>query len=485
MESTLENSEPSNPPWEEPDTPGPFNEALILGESELLFDDTDSQGGNPGFPSFVVPETPSPQCQRRRQRYNGAENVATAALLSPPSTCGKSSPVTRSSHQSKRRKLSVPSTSVKGETSPGTSWTTNGLVSASPLLGTDFNLSTWLEPPLPSPRSSHTSSLSSLGTVSALQGVTTGDRFNFEAQELVGGPTVKHRHCKGKKCTSKQAVPTKSSSKSTANISTGDNNDSISPLATEKDKLSTHKDVHLPTTEVWLPKHEEIVISDDDDNSDVIVQGMVWSVQMEEDEAFARSLQDQFDREEQQHQDHSRQETVRTQRSHHHHHNYPYNPHLGLSWMPPWSTVADHSVLAPRFASFDAPGRNRGRGRTRGRSRHRNAHPDLDMLDPISGIEDDYEALLAFEEFQGAVVAKSSLSKRELESLPTKSYDPELSAGKTQCQICFSDYKKGEELRMLPCLHDYHLQCIDRWFKESSTCPICRADVSETIADMV
>ena len=39
-----------------------------------------------------------------------------------------------------------------------------------------------------------------------------------------------------------------------------------------------------------LEEHEEIVISDDD-NNDVIIQAMVQSVQLEEDEAYARSLQ--------------------------------------------------------------------------------------------------------------------------------------------------------------------------------------------------
>ncbi|XP_016351083.1 RING finger protein 44-like [Sinocyclocheilus anshuiensis] len=101
----------------------------------------------------------------------------------------------------------------------------------------------------------------------------------------------------------------------------------------------------------------------------------------------------------------------------------------------------------------------------------------MDLFDDSQG--NNYEALLAFEEQQGAVVAKNTLTKAKIERLPVKTYDPAHSAGKTDCQICFSEYKAGERLRILPCLHDYHVKCIDRWLKENATCPICRADISE------
>lgn len=42
------------------------------------------------------------------------------------------------------------------------------------------------------------------------------------------------------------------------------------------------------------------------------------------------------------------------------------------------------------------------------------------------------QALLAFEETQGAVMAKKTLSKEEIERLPAKAYDPAHSAGKTE-----------------------------------------------------
>lgn len=42
------------------------------------------------------------------------------------------------------------------------------------------------------------------------------------------------------------------------------------------------------------------------------------------------------------------------------------------------------------------------------------------------------QALLAFEEQQGAVLTKNTLSKAEIERLPVKTYDPSHSAGKTE-----------------------------------------------------
>ncbi|XP_061578136.1 E3 ubiquitin-protein ligase RLIM [Cololabis saira] len=112
--------------------------------------------------------------------------------------------------------------------------------------------------------------------------------------------------------------------------------------------------------------------------------------------------------------------------------------------------------------------------RRRGRSRRRNGLPDFS--DDVQG--NDYEALLEFEERQGAVVSKK-LSRREIQRFPTKTFQSASNSGNNQCQICFCEYADGEKLRMLPCFHDYHVQCIDRWLKDNATCPICRANLAD------
>ncbi|KUI60672.1 E3 ubiquitin-protein ligase RNF13 [Cytospora mali] len=46
------------------------------------------------------------------------------------------------------------------------------------------------------------------------------------------------------------------------------------------------------------------------------------------------------------------------------------------------------------------------------------------------------------------------------------------------CPICTDDFTVGEDVRVLPCNHKYHPQCIDPWLVNvSGTCPLCRLDL--------
>ncbi|KAM9189778.1 E3 ubiquitin-protein ligase RNF6 isoform 1-T2 [Dugong dugon] len=71
------------------------------------------------------------------------------------------------------------------------------------------------------------------------------------------------------------------------------------------------------------------------------------------------------------------------------------------------------------------------------------------------------------------------LTKEQIDNLSTRNYehssiDSELSK---ICSVCISDYVTGNKLRQLPCMHEFHIHCIDRWLSENCTCPICRQPV--------
>ena len=50
--------------------------------------------------------------------------------------------------------------------------------------------------------------------------------------------------------------------------------------------------------------------------------------------------------------------------------------------------------------------------------------------------------------------------------------------GQLGCSICTEDFTKGEEVRVLPCNHKFHPECVDPWLLNvSGTCPLCRIDL--------
>ncbi|NWH90539.1 RNF6 ligase, partial [Aegithalos caudatus] len=71
------------------------------------------------------------------------------------------------------------------------------------------------------------------------------------------------------------------------------------------------------------------------------------------------------------------------------------------------------------------------------------------------------------------------LTKEQIDNLSTRNYGDvhtENERSKT-CSVCINEYATGNKLRQLPCTHEFHIHCIDRWLSENSTCPICRQSV--------
>ncbi|KAK6149436.1 hypothetical protein DH2020_016961 [Rehmannia glutinosa] len=48
-----------------------------------------------------------------------------------------------------------------------------------------------------------------------------------------------------------------------------------------------------------------------------------------------------------------------------------------------------------------------------------------------------------------------------------------------ECCICLAKYRDKEEIRQLPCTHNFHLNCVDQWLKIISCCPLCKQGIEK------
>ncbi|XP_028391353.1 uncharacterized protein LOC114516153 [Dendronephthya gigantea] len=70
------------------------------------------------------------------------------------------------------------------------------------------------------------------------------------------------------------------------------------------------------------------------------------------------------------------------------------------------------------------------------------------------------------------------ISKSVLDSLPTYRVASKVkNVCESHCVICLMEFEQKQQIRILPCLHEYHSKCIDKWLKGSRSCPICRKEV--------
>ncbi|XP_019092406.1 PREDICTED: E3 ubiquitin-protein ligase ATL6-like [Camelina sativa] len=84
--------------------------------------------------------------------------------------------------------------------------------------------------------------------------------------------------------------------------------------------------------------------------------------------------------------------------------------------------------------------------------------------------------------------AARGLDASVVETFPTFLYSDvktqKLGKGELECAICLNEFEDDETLRLLPkCDHVFHPHCIDAWLEAHVTCPVCRANLAEQVAD--
>nr|KYP56280.1 RING-H2 finger protein ATL5I [Cajanus cajan] len=74
----------------------------------------------------------------------------------------------------------------------------------------------------------------------------------------------------------------------------------------------------------------------------------------------------------------------------------------------------------------------------------------------------------------------SGLDQALIDSLPLFHYQDLLGSKEPfDCAVCLCEFSEHDKLRLLPmCTHAFHMNCLDTWLLSNSTCPLCRASLS-------
>mmetsp|Transcript_1260 Transcript_1260/g.1837 ORF Transcript_1260/g.1837 Transcript_1260/m.1837 type:complete len:1225 (-) Transcript_1260:229-3903(-) len=80
----------------------------------------------------------------------------------------------------------------------------------------------------------------------------------------------------------------------------------------------------------------------------------------------------------------------------------------------------------------------------------------------------------------------SGASQINIEMLPVHIFEEKSGkadyneATANKCMICQYRYVHGDCLRTLPCIHSYHISCIDPWLRRNKSCPVCQQTIDDS-----
>ncbi|XP_027329895.1 RING-H2 finger protein ATL46-like [Abrus precatorius] len=76
----------------------------------------------------------------------------------------------------------------------------------------------------------------------------------------------------------------------------------------------------------------------------------------------------------------------------------------------------------------------------------------------------------------------SGLDQALIDALPVFYYHDLLGLKEPfDCAVCLCEFSDQDKLRLLPmCSHAFHMNCLDTWLLSNSTCPLCRACLSNS-----
>lgn len=73
--------------------------------------------------------------------------------------------------------------------------------------------------------------------------------------------------------------------------------------------------------------------------------------------------------------------------------------------------------------------------------------------------------------------SSSSVSLEKKQDTQSSVGCAKVSEDELTCTVCLEQVNGGELVRSLPCLHQFHANCIDPWLRQQGTCPVCKFKV--------
>lgn len=100
---------------------------------------------------------------------------------------------------------------------------------------------------------------------------------------------------------------------------------------------------------------------------------------------------------------------------------------------------------------------------------------------PTPARDDDLQAAAATAGGPGVTAPSSAANESAATSAPQPASSSQLERvyySAEECPICLCNFEDGERVRLLPCKHLFHAQCIDPWLIQVKRyCPSCRSDI--------
>jgi len=113
-------------------------------------------------------------------------------------------------------------------------------------------------------------------------------------------------------------------------------------------------------------------------------------------------------------------------------------------------------------------------------SNHLNNSHNINYFNNSDIIEPNMNDIYEENNFEANTRPKG-VNKNILKLLPKNKVNDVNKLDEKKCIICLELFVNGDILTTIPCFHLFHPKCINEWFKNKNTCPICKTKISDEI----